>query len=212
MSVSQLGFKNTIQPTPHSSPLSVHFGGERLAFDDMHIVTHILRLMASDRARCVANVKSALIPRIALLETKVPSAGAARDVMMANMAIVTISSINVKPRCEFVIALMRLIVSYQEINRYPLIRPTQPFVQVCMWRSFNQNPDQPRGPIKATLLSDVIKWPKHPESMACRAAEDLISIPSLHACVPFLHSTSLGESRREFAAHLPQPSRRLRHH
>ena len=116
MVVSQLGFKYTIQPTPHSSPLVVHFGGERLAFDDIHMVTHILRLIASDRARCIANVKSALTPRIALLETKVPSAGATSDAMMANMAIVTISSINVKPRREFVLALMKLIVSYQEIN------------------------------------------------------------------------------------------------
>lgn len=116
MEVSQLGFKNTIQPTPHWSPLVVHFGGERLASDDMHIVTHILRLMASDRARCIANVKSALIPRMTLLETKVPSAGAARDAMMAKMAIVTISSIKVKPRCEWVFTLMLLIVYRREID------------------------------------------------------------------------------------------------
>lgn len=50
MDVSQLGFKNTIQPISQWSPLVVHFGGDRLALEDMHMVTHILRLMASDRA------------------------------------------------------------------------------------------------------------------------------------------------------------------
>ncbi len=63
----------------------------------MHIVTHILRLIASDRERCIAMVKSALIPRMALRETNVPKAGAAREAMIPNTAIVTSSSMSVKP-------------------------------------------------------------------------------------------------------------------
>jgi hypothetical protein len=99
--VSQLGFKKTIQPMSHASPLVVHFGGVRLALDDMHIVTHILRLIASERARCNANVKSELMLRMALRETNTPTAGAASEAMIAKMAIVTINSMSVKPafRC-----------------------------------------------------------------------------------------------------------------
>jgi len=101
MDVSQLGFKNTIHPMPQSSPLVVHLGGDRLELDDMHMVTHMLRLIASERARCSANVKSALIPRMALRETKVPIAGAANEAMIASSAIVTNNSMSVSPAKRF---------------------------------------------------------------------------------------------------------------
>ena len=51
MLVSHLGFKKIIHPTPQSSPLVVHFGGDRVALDDIHIETHMFRLSASERAR-----------------------------------------------------------------------------------------------------------------------------------------------------------------
>jgi len=63
----------------------------------MQIETHSLRFIASDLARCIANVKSALIPRMTLRETNIPTAGAANEAMMAKIAMVTISSIKVKP-------------------------------------------------------------------------------------------------------------------
>ncbi len=128
MVLSQLGFKNTIQPTAQSSPTTSHFGAERLVVDDIHMLTHILRLMASDRARWVAKVKSALIPRMALLETKVSSAGAASAVMMAKIEIVTNNSTSVKPEFLGLVLFMPLILHPRNTLQKPHIMRLLPYV------------------------------------------------------------------------------------
>ncbi len=87
---------------PHSSPVIVHLGALAVGLLDLQITTHWFRLIASERARCSANVKSALMPRMALRDANTPTAGAAKLAMMANKAMVTNSSMSVKPwfRCR----------------------------------------------------------------------------------------------------------------
>jgi hypothetical protein len=125
VTTSHVGLRKAIHPPPQLEPVDAQV----VLLLDMQIATHSLRLIASERARCIANVKSALIPRMTLLETKVPRAGAARDEMMANMAMVTINSIRVKPVCNFDLIRILLIVRPQEINGCPLIGTTLPLVE-----------------------------------------------------------------------------------
>lgn len=95
--LSQVGFRNAIQPTCQSVPVVVQAGAASPALLLMHIVTHVLRLTASLRAFSTLPVNSAL-RLVSLLRTmKSRTAGAARLPKIAAKARVTSNSINVKP-------------------------------------------------------------------------------------------------------------------
>jgi hypothetical protein len=93
---SQLVFTNEIQPLVQFVPASQR--GGVFASKLLHIVAHVLRLIASLRALRRLDVKSLLIDAVRLRSRISLKEGAAKDARIANTEIVTINSISVKPR------------------------------------------------------------------------------------------------------------------